>query len=431
MKLTAMFIRPLQLCMMIMLLVTGFVFAAEIDDAAVFVEAFNAFQKKDYLLAIEKANQLNQVFPDSPLRDVTLLLIARSSVKSGDNERAAVTVNKFREEFAESGLISTIEEELLSLGTRHQKGEVLQPNRQLQASAMKIRDDRLAQERAAALKLEQEKLAREKAERERIALEKAEAERKERERLAAEKAAKESIKAVISIRDSGLLVAAGQNGIMPFEISNRGKNVEEFMIAVAAAPEYGATLAEAGKSDEAVTRIKLAVGETFKGRVLFRMPAEKVDGHRASMLLKTVSSKYSDVVQEKSALVIASAPLVRVVAKLVKPKVYPGEQLGYRVTVLNIGSLSAQDLTVRLQLPPQLDLVGAPEVKFRQEQNGTLVFRVERLETGKLADINLNVKVRDNSRAGQELRGQIEVINGQLQRKDIFTASASVVQPKP
>lgn len=417
--------------MMIMLLVTGFVFAAEIDDAAVFVEAFNAFQKKDYLLAIEKANQLNQVFPDSPLRDVTLLLIARSSVKSGDNERAAVTVNKFREEFAESGLISTIEEELLSLGTRHQKGEVLQPNRQLQASAMKIRDDRLAQERAAALKLEQEKLAREKAERERIALEKAEAERKERERLAAEKAAKESIKAVISIRDSGLLVAAGQNGIMPFEISNRGKNVEEFMIAVAAAPEYGATLAEAGKSDEAVTRIKLAVGETFKGRVLFRMPAEKVDGHRASMLLKTVSSKYSDVVQEKSALVIASAPLVRVVAKLVKPKVYPGEQLGYRVTVLNIGSLSAQDLTVRLQLPPQLDLVGAPEVKFRQEQNGTLVFRVERLETGKLADINLNVKVRDNSRAGQELRGQIEVINGQLQRKDIFTASASVVQPKP
>jgi len=72
-----------------------------------------------------------------------------------------------------------------------------------------------------------------------------------------------------------------------------------------------------------------------------------------------------------------------------------------------------------------------PEVKFRQEQNGTLVFRVERLETGKLADINLNVKVRDNSRAGQELRGQIEVINGQLQRKDIFTASASVVQSKP
>lgn len=416
--------------MVIMLFWTGFVSAAEVDDAAVFVEAFNAFQKKDYLLAIEKANQLNQVFPDSPLRDVTLLLIARSSVKSGDNERAAQAVNKFREEFAESGLISTIEEDLLALGARQKKGETLQPNRQLQAAAMKIRDDRLAQERAAALKLEQERLAREKAERDRIALAKAEAERKERERLAAEKAAKEGIKAVISVRDGGLLVAAGQNGIMPFEISNRGKSSEEFLLEVAAGSEYGALLAAAGKSDDTVSRIKLAAGETFKGKVLFRMPADKVDGHRAAMTVKTVSSKYSDVVQTQNALVIASAPLVRAVAKLVKPKVAPGEELGYRVTVLNIGSLAAQDLTVRLQLPPQLDLVSVPEAKFRQEQNGTLVFRVEQLETGKLADISLNVKVRENSRAGQELRGQIEVINGQLQRKDIFTASASVVQAR-
>jgi uncharacterized repeat protein (TIGR01451 family) len=413
-----------------MLLWAGFVFATEVDDAAVFVEAFNAFQKKDYLLAIEKANQLNQVFPDSPLRDVTLLLIARSSAKSGDNERAAQTVNKFREEFAESGLISTIEEDLLTLGARQKKGETLQPNKQLQAAAMKIRDDRLALERAAAQKLEQEKLAKEKAERDRIALAKAEADRKERERLAAEKVAKEGIKAVISVRDSGLLVAAGQNGIMPFEIANRGKNSEEFLLEVAAGSEYGALLAAAGKSDDTVTRIKLVAGEIFKGKILFRMPADKVDGHRAAITIKTVSSKYKDVVQSQNTLVIASAPLVRVVAKLVKPKVTPGEELGYRVTVLNIGSLAAQDLTVRLQLPPQLDLVGVPEAKFRQEQNGTLVFRVERLETGKLADISLNVKVRENSRVGQELRGQVEVINGQLQRKDIFTASASVVQAK-
>ncbi|MEI6704519.1 MAG: hypothetical protein WCL71_13450, partial [Deltaproteobacteria bacterium] len=181
-----MFIKSILFSMITIMLGAGLIFAAEIDDAAIFVEAFNAFQKKDYLLAIEKAGQLNQIFPDSPLRDVTLLLIARSSIKAGENELAAKTINKFKGEFSESTLASTIEEELLALGSRHQKGEPLQPNKQLQTAAQKIRDDRLAQERMAALKLEQEKLAKERAERERIAREKA-----EQERIAKEKAESE------------------------------------------------------------------------------------------------------------------------------------------------------------------------------------------------------------------------------------------------
>ncbi len=416
--------------MIAILLGAGFGVAAEIDDSAVFVEAFDAYQKKDYLLAIEKAGQLNQAFPDSPLRDVTLLLIARSGVKSGDNELAAKSVLKFRSEFPDSGLMNTIEEELLVLATRQQNGEALQPNNQLQAAARKIRDDRLAQELVAAQKLEQERLAREKSDRERLAKEKAEAERKERDRIAAEKIAKAGIRTVISVRDSGTLFTAGQNGSMPVDISNRGKNSEQFLLEVAGGPEYGAFLAAAAKPDTAVTRIKLASGETFKGKLHFRMPADKFDGHRAVMSIKCVSSKYSDVIQEKSVLAIASAPLVRAVAKLAKPKVSPGEQLQYRITLLNIGSQPAQDLTVRVQLPSQLDFVDAPDLKFRQEKNGALVFRVEQVESGKLAEITLNVKVRENSRVGDELRGQVEVVNGQLQRKDIFTASASVVHGK-
>ncbi|MEI6705336.1 MAG: hypothetical protein WCL71_17670, partial [Deltaproteobacteria bacterium] len=69
----------------------------------------------------------------------------------------------FKGEFSDSTLASTIEEELLALGSRYQKGEPLQPNKQLQTAAQKTRDDRLAQERIAALKLEQEKLAKERA----------------------------------------------------------------------------------------------------------------------------------------------------------------------------------------------------------------------------------------------------------------------------
>lgn len=404
--------------------------SAEIDDSTIFVEAFNAYQQKDYLLAIEKCAQLNQVFPDSPLRDVTLLLMARASLKSGDNERAAKSVALFSTEFPESSLKTSVEDELKVLASRHQKGEVLVADKTLQSAARKVRSDRLAHERAAELKMEMERAAKAKADQERLAQIKLEAERREMERLQAEKLAKASMKAVITLHEDAGPVPVGGNGRLPIEISNKGKNSEEFLLTITAAKEYDAILASANKPDENITRLQLAAGETFKGTVEFRMPAEMVDGHRSVMMIKAVSTKFSDVSFQKETVVISSAPLVRAVAKLAKQKVTPGEKLRYRVTVLNAGSLPAQNLTVRLQLPPQVDFQGDPDVSFKQEPNGTLVFKVDQVDIGKLAEINLDVKIREDSAVGQELRGHVEVINGSLQRKDIFTATASIVQAK-
>ena len=402
---------------------TGFVCAAESDDASIFVEAFAAYQKKDYLLAIEKVVKVNRMYPDSPLRDVVLLLVARSSYKAGDNERAAKTITTFISEFPESSLKTTIEEELLSLSNRQQKGETLHPNKQLQNAAQKVRIERLEQERVAAVKREQERLAKEKNERERIAREKAEAERRAAELAAAEKAAKESIKIAITIRDSGVGTAAGENGSVPVELSNRGKKNEEFIVEILAPAEYGAFMATATKAVETVTRIKIGAGETFKGNLVFRIPADRIDGSRTHITVKATSATYSDVVQQKNTVVVASAPLVRVVAKLARAQVSSGEQLIYKVSLLNIGSMPAQMLTVRLQLPVQLDFQGAPDMKFRQEPDGCLIFKIEQIEIGKLTEILMDVKVRDYSRTGQQLQGQIEVINGKLQRKDIFTVN--------
>lgn len=402
--------------------------AAEIDDSTVFIDAFNAYQQKDYLLAIEKCDQLNQAFPDSPLRDVTLLLIARASLKSGNNERAAKSVIMFSTEFPESSLKTSVEDELKALASRHQKGEVLALNKALQNAALKVSNDRIARERAAELQREMERVAKAKAEQERLARLKLEEERREKERLLAEKRAKESIHAAITILEGAQPVAVGGNGALPIEISNKGTGAEEFLLSVSAAKGYDAVLARAGKPDESVTRLQLAAGETFKGSVIFRMPAEMVDGHRSVMTITAVSAKFSDVSFQKEAVVTSSAPLVRAVAKLVKQNVSPGEKLRYRVTVLNAGSLPARDLTVRLQLPPQVDFLGAPDVSFKQEPNGLLVFMVDHVEIGKLVEINLDVKIREDSAVGQELRGRVEVINGSLQRKDTFTATASVVK---
>ncbi len=403
---------------------------AEIEDATVFVDAFNAYQQKDYLLVLEKCDQLNQAFPDSPLRDITLLLIARASLKSGDNERAAKTAVLFSSEFPDSSLKTTIEDELLTLVRKHQKGDTLAFDKRLLSAAQKVKYDRIARIQAAELKLEMERAAKAKAEQERLASIKREEERREKERVLAEKRAKASINASISFPEAVEPFAAGSNGTLPFTFSNRGKESEDFLLAVATAKEYDATLSYAGKPVEVDTRLKIAPGETIKGTIAFKMPTDMVDGHRAAMTVKAVSAKFGDVAFQNETLVISSAPLVRTVAKLTKPSVFPGENLGYRVTVLNAGSLPARDLYVRLQLPTSVEFQSAPDVSFKREPDGILVFKLDKIDSGRLVEINLDVKIRDNSVVGQEIRGQVTVINNSLQRKDIFTSKTSIVRTK-
>ncbi|MDD2853761.1 MAG: hypothetical protein PHY09_17885 [Desulfuromonadaceae bacterium] len=404
-------IRFFVLCFCMVL--TQFVpaFAAEIDDSAVFIEAFNAYQQKDFLLTVEKCDQLNEAFPDSPLRDVALLLAARANLKAGDNERAAKSAGLFLSEFPGSSLKSSVEDELKTLVERHKKGETLAADKTLRASARKVRAERA------------------QAEQERLALIKQEEERLEKARLLAEQRAKESIKADIAWLDDGRTVRAGSTGAVPFEISSRAKESEEFLLTVSSAKEYDTSLVKAGAPHETVARVLLAPGETFKGQVNLRMPAGAVDGHRTVLTINAVSARFSDVSFRKEVIVTSSAPLVRAVAKLAKQKVAPGEKLRYRVTVLNVGSQPAEDLAVRLRLPQQLDLQNAPDTLFTREADGTMVFKVEQLGIGRLSEITLDVQVRKNSVPGQELRGQVEITNNTLHNKEIFTATASIVVP--
>ncbi len=404
--------------------------AAELDDSSLFIEAFNAYQKKDYLLAMDKVEQLTQVFPDSSLRDISLLLLARAGLKSGNNEVAAKAINQFTSEYTDNSLKTAVEEELLALGARRKKGEKLLPNKQLQAAAQKVRNDQLALERAAALKAEQERLAKEKAEAERIALAKAEAERKERERIAAEKAAREAIKLAIALPEGSQPLEAGKKALIPFEVSNTGTGREEFLLSALAPKEYAPALTSANKPGEAIERVALASGETFKGNIAVQMPSDKVDGSKTSFQVKAVSTKYSDVTFSRDTHVTAAAPLVRAVSKPQKTKVIPGETVRYRVTVLNAGSITARDLTVRVIIPAYLNFADAADATYRREADRVVTFTVPALEMGRLAEFSLNATVRDNVAEKQELRLQIEVVNNALQLKDTFTSSAAVVQAK-
>lgn len=423
-------LKPVLYCALVVLFGTGIAFSAEQDDSNLFVDAFNAFHKKDYIRVIEKADQLYRLFPDTPLRDVSLLLQARAALKSGDRELAAKVVNQFQAEFADSTLKASIEDDLLKLGTRLKKGEKLLPDKKLQAAAQKVRTAHLEQERATALKAEQERIAKEKAERERVLQAKAEAERRERERIAAEIAAKTSIRLAILLPESSHNFAAGTAAQLPVQLVNKGTVSEEFLLTTTAEPEYAVLLTAVDKPGAMLERISLAPGESFKGNLTFRMPDCKVDGFRSRLSIKAVSAKFSDVAFDAESEVITSAPLVRVVARPNTAASGRGKPLSYRITVLNAGSLAARGLKVRVILPEQTDLLETTDNNYQQESAGVASFEVDALEPGNLKEFSLNVKVRESAPDKQELLCRIEVINDSLKLKDTFISSPSTVGGK-
>ncbi len=97
----------------------------ETEDSQVFIAGFNAYQQKNYAVSIEKMNEVLQKYPDSPLRDMALFWLARSYFKAGNQREAARYLSLFSKEYPDNSLKSTVEDELLSLTARYEKGEKL------------------------------------------------------------------------------------------------------------------------------------------------------------------------------------------------------------------------------------------------------------------------------------------------------------------
>ncbi|MGB9080081.1 MAG: tetratricopeptide repeat protein, partial [Desulfuromonadaceae bacterium] len=121
----------------------------------------------DYASSIKKMNEVLQKYPDTPLRDMALFWLARSYFKAGNQQEAARYLSQFSKEYPDNSLKNTVEDELLSLTARYEKGEKLpvkQPDRQ---PALKARSEaeRIAAsgaeeaKQAAAAKAEQDRLA--------------------------------------------------------------------------------------------------------------------------------------------------------------------------------------------------------------------------------------------------------------------------------
>jgi uncharacterized repeat protein (TIGR01451 family) len=138
----------------------------------------------------------------------------------------------------------------------------------------------------------------------------------------------------------------------------------------------------------------------------------------------------TEVTQSREVKVIAAAPLLRATVKADRSNPLPGEKIMYRIAVLNVGSTGAQDVSFRLNFPPQLEPVDFAASGFRQEMKAVLVIDGLQLKSGESREFNLAFLLKDGSLAGQEILTRAELQNNLLKTASVFVSTATYVQPQ-
>jgi hypothetical protein len=389
-------LTPVLNSLILVLLGTGFVSAAVIDDSSIFVEALTAYQNQDYQLAIRKISTLNQLFPETPLRDVTLLLLARAGFQSGNNELAEKSIRNFNKEYIGHPLNPDRNEELQQLKTRQQQGDQRTHTLPQRNASDTVVTNSGKPERETSRTIENHS----------------------------------DISAEIRLIDTIQVVEIGRMGSIPFQVFNHGTHDEEFALEANAPAEYKAHVTVNGITASGPTTVKIRKSDRISGTISYLMPPQYPDGHRGTISLRASAARFQHTVQSRDVPVVTAAPILRVVARPLTLMPAQGQQFQYRVTVLNVGNIPGRYLTARTILPDQIEFLHANGSLFSQESPNTITFKMDTLESGKLVEFTMNVRMRENSTIGQQLRSRLEIEYGQLQHTEYFTSLKTEVGVK-
>ena len=221
---------------------------------------------------------------------------------------------------------------------------------------------------------------------------------------------------------------AGRTAI-PFEIQNRGNGKDSFCLESGFPPEFGVRFSVAD-SEQIINQTPLiAPGKRFKGQILLSVPPASIDGLRIAYPVKAASQFTSEVSQSRVIPLVASAPLLRAVVKTEKNHMLPGETVNYRIAVLNVGSTTAQDVTLRLNYPAQYKPLELNATGFRQEMNAALVLDGLTLKSGESRDLTVAFRLEEEALSGQELMLRADVVNNSLKIRGSFLSNATSVLP--
>jgi len=223
---------------------------------------------------------------------------------------------------------------------------------------------------------------------------------------------------------------AGKRHDIPFEVVNRGNGTDSFYLESGFPAEFGAQFADAARKEMPINLTpSLAPGERFKGVISITVPREFIDGQKIIYPIKIASRLDRDATQARDIMLAASAPLLRAVVKTDKGQILPGEKVSYRVALLNIGTATAQGVSLRLNYPPQYEPVSPVETGFKQEMKAALVLDGLRLASGESREFEVAFQLKEEAIAQQELFLRADVVNTELQTRDSFISAASFVKP--
>ena len=511
-------------------LLTGPLQAAESGDAQLFIAGFNAYQKEEYGVTVQKLSRILKEYPTSPLRDMTLFWLARASYRTGDLPEAARTMSTFLKEYPDHPLKGTVEEDLLKLAAQYDQGTAIAktkvepsiaktdvakviplasppaaapptvlsattpppattqlPSTTQTAIAINIpvppkkpsvKRPRHSRQREQKIALRNKAIADYQATIDRYPGTPAAVEAADRlnklgvptnrtlveseKTVSSQSAPMKTTRTVDTVRvpsastgitspgeagtsqvvtleieqyaDLGLTVTlptlhpeSGSRLSIPLEVSNQGNGSDSFSLESGFPADYAPRFSTATAPDVSLTATpNLAPGETWRGIFSVALPSGDVDGRKLRYPIRTTSRFSRNVSRTSEVLLTVSAPLLRGLMKPDSMAVLPGENVSYRITLLNIGSAPARSVRFRLEYPAPLDAVTL--AGFRQE-TGSLVMDNFSLLSGESRETTVTFKLKAATPARQDLICRGELFNPALQTRETFVSSAATVQP--
>ncbi len=560
-----------MISLLLVVLLAAPLMGSESGDSSLFLAGFNAYQKGDYQLAIDKLSKVLKDYPTTPLRDMTLFWLARSNYRSGDRIGAALNMSLFLKEFPDHPLKETVEEDLLASAEQYSRGnngnkggasEIPQiaPTRTVTASqsesagsppfipqqkegtdstvtpqsratmpspeivpaAQSSQSDLAAAPRvqppspvegsvasvsiakgtsapaptaaapselkktaivtAAASPTNQtpgKKVRRSRKQKNRLLREQAIADyRSTMEQYPGTPAAAEAMARLrkmgietvtvakresapatqrevpplpqreipsrsvsgashtltieveqfsdltISVTPPAARPEAGRRYFIPVSVANNGNGSDSFSLETGFPPEFAPRFVASASELPLTTTPLLGPGESWRGLLLIDVPKGSVDGQKLRHPVRAVS-RFNGAVSRTSELVLAvSAPLLRGVVKPTQDSVKQGEEIAYRMTLMNVGSASVHGAFVRLDYPSLLEPVSY--TGFLHEA-GNLVLENIDLASGASRELAVTFRLKKGSPALQELICRGELTNPSLQTRTIFVSPAATV----
>lgn len=223
--------------------------------------------------------------------------------------------------------------------------------------------------------------------------------------------------------------AVGRPVTLPFEVINRGNGKDSFSLESAFPADFKARFVSAAAPGTAINQTpELAPNEAFKGLIELVIPPASIDGLRIMHPVKAASRLMAEASQSREVRLVASAPLLRAVLRTEKTRILPGEKAVYRIAILNVGSTAAQDVTLHLNFPAQLEPVDYAASGFRQEMKSALVLDGLKVNSGESRELSVAFQLKDDSLAGQELTTRADLINNQLKTTAAFVSNMAYVE---